>query len=477
MSQNHNKRFPEHGPDLLSEENQAVSPFSDTEVVQEENFPTQVNPVKEVEWICGSCDHENEAGTYTCSSCGGNLPILTLFRAQKIFHLQGMTIQVSWEIQQADEVILIPGDEPLPLSGTVEINSEVGDIYVLQASNKFGSRRFMTRAIALPPVLHSFTAVDKNIQLGYPVIFEWQVEHAQQIFIDGGVGEVSGQSYFEVPLKEPGFYTLTARNDAGEVSATIELKLPKPEISQFYAGAETIQLGMPITLYWEANNYEKLVLMPYELDITEKQNHDIYPDRTTDYYLLAKNGSGEVSKKLTLTLPPPVIRFFGSEDGISTEGSPVELTWVVENAHSVIMNHGIGKLPVNGQVEVIPNQAYTDYKIEVIGYSGKARASFRVTRFPIPLEEQLLALEAPDPFDVFENQKRLPQRVPNMAQMKRERQEEEEIAKDNKYKIWRAQQMMLTNEMMQMEKSSIRKEFQKIMSRFKSKKGSNENKS
>jgi len=430
-------------------------------------------PMKAAPWTCKSCGHDNGAEARACVSCGGALPSIKEFKAQRIFLTVDQMIRLSWEVEGAESLTLLPGDEWLPDKGTFEISAEVGDIYVLIAANAYGEKRIMTRARALPPQIKAFKAVDTRIQLGYPVIFQWQVEHAHELHISG-VGEVSGQSYAEAELRKPGTYTLTARNESSEISRSIELTLPKPEILDFYAGSYTIQLDIPITLYWEAHNYEKLILMPYGLDVTDKTSHDVYPDRSTDYYLVAENASGKVHQKVSLELPPPRITYFGAEDGVSTEGSPVELTWIVENAYRVAMNQGVGEVPINGSINVAPEKAYTDYEIIAVGHSGVERARFRVTRFPIPLEEQLLTLEAPEPFE-FDFPALLPpkKQMMAMALRKDEKTEEEKIAEQSEFQIWRAQQMMLTDEMMRMEKASIRKEVQKIISRFKKKRGQN----
>lgn len=432
----------------------------------------QSHPMKSTPWTCGSCGHANKAEDLECFSCDGKLPVVSLFKAQRVYLMDMQRIELSWEVHEADEILLVPGNQPLPAKGTFEVSAEVGDLYVLHVKNVYGSRRLMTRARALPPQILDFTCVDNKIQLGYPVIFEWGIEHTERLFISD-VGEVTGQSYAEVDIRKPGKYTLTAKNESGQTSRTIELFLPKPEINSFYPITKTIELGMPITLYWEAHNFESLTLMPYGLDVTEKTGHDVYPDRTTDYYLIAKNLSGDVRKKITLVLPPPKIAYFGAEDGISTEGSPVELRWQIDNAYKATMNHGIGEVPLNGTIEVRPEKAYTDYEIIAIGHSGVEKSSFRVTRFPIPLEDQLLVMDTPDPYELTLELPPPTKQLMVMPQRKNENlTEEEEIAREQDFQVWRAKQMMLTEELMRMEKASIRTEFKKIVARLKKKKTS-----
>ncbi|MCI4670803.1 MAG: zinc finger Ran-binding domain-containing protein [Bacteroidia bacterium] len=471
MSQNLNTNDQSFSPEVQGEEALSFGPTL-AESKGYQGNKAKSHPMKSTPWTCGSCGHTNKAEDLECHSCGGKLPVVSLFKAQRVYLVDIQRIELSWEVHEADEVMLVPGNEYLPAKGTFEVSAEVGDLYVLMAKNQYGTRRLMTRARALPPQIHSFTCIDDKIQLGYPVIFQWDVEHCESLFISE-VGEVTGRGYAEVEIRKPGIYTLTAKNESGEVSKNLELFLPQPEVSSFYAASETVELGMPITLFWEAHNYESLRLMPYGLDVTEKTSHDVYPDRTTDFYLLAKNLSGDVMRKVTLRLPPPRISYFGSEDGISTEGSPVELRWQVENAFKVTMNQGIGEVPVNGTIEVRPEKAYTDYEIIAIGHSGVEKSSFRVTRFPIPLEEQMFLLDTPDPYELTLQLPPPNKQLMPMPQRKNENPTtEEEIAKEQDYQVWRAQQMMLTDDLMRMEKASIRTEFKKIIARLKKKKTS-----
>ncbi|MEL6134155.1 MAG: hypothetical protein AAFR59_12400 [Bacteroidota bacterium] len=225
--------------------------------------------------------------------------------------------------------------------------------------------------------------------------------------------------------------------------------------------------------------------MPDEIDVTDYNQIDLLPEKTTTYTLVGKNRAGEVRKSIKLTLPPPRINHFGSDHAVSTEGSPVELSWDVENAYRVYISHDVGEVEVNGSTKVRPNQAYTDYILTAEGHSGVVQASFKVTRFPVPLEESLFVLESPEPELLLmkQNESQMSKPLPEKNIQKQTEPKPEpkvraeqsapspESLEEDNFHIWRAQQMMLTEEMMQMEKASLRKEIKQIIKKVRNKLG------
>jgi hypothetical protein len=196
---------------------------------------------------------------------------------------------------------------------------------------------------------------------------------------------VSGRSFIEAYLHEPGPYRLTATNAHGAITATVELRLPLPAIESFFAGGYTIKAGVPVSLFWEVQDATELVLEPHHEPVHDLTRIEVLPDRTTTYELVARNSSGEVRRSLTLTLPAPDILSFEG-DSVSTEGEPIRLEWMVENAYRVTIEPGIGVVEAQGSLRVRPPAPFTKYQLCAEGHSGTTYASFEVVRFPIPIE-------------------------------------------------------------------------------------------
>lgn len=333
---------------------------------------------------------------------------------------------------------------------------------------------------ARAPRIRYFHSAEDIIFLGYPTIFSWEVEYADRVEISHGVGDVTGRSFTEAYVTEPGVYYLTATNAHGSVTATIELALPAPEIQSFFASGYTIREGLPISLLWEVSNAEELILEPHHEPVTDLKRIEVVPDKTTTYELVARNASGEARRSLTLTLPPPVVASFEG-DSVSTEGEPIELRWHIEHAFRVTLSPGIGEVSPSGSIRVRPPAPFTTYELLAEGHSGTASATFEVVRFPIPIEYQDLDTElhtlltmphqTPEEFAPEKIEEALPvspvespEEEPISVQSPTEANEP--LVTDNPA-ILRVQQMDLPPDLLRMEKAHVRIELRNALRKIK----------
>ena len=78
-----------------------------------------------------------------------------------------------------------------------------------------------------PPVISSFTASSRTIELGDEVRLSWDVENADTLRISPDVGTVTGSSVVVEP-DETTTYTLTATNDDGSDQASVRVRVQEP---------------------------------------------------------------------------------------------------------------------------------------------------------------------------------------------------------------------------------------------------------
>lgn len=434
------------------------------------NKGTIVPSLKSLQWECGHCGHGNWKEAQTCKSCGAALPNVQLFEASTDEITLGEPIRLRWLVEDAIKVQVLPDEEIATPSGEMDVYPQATTEYLLIAENQTGRTEQRLTLTLSAPRISQFAATEDIIQVDYPCIFHWEVENGAELSIDRGVGNVSGRSFAEVLLEEPGIYTLTAKNASGEDHAQIELSLPLPEIGIFYAGSEIIKLDQASWLHWEVNNATEITLLPDGQDVSGLTKIELYPDRSTEYRLQAKNHSGMVEAKVQLTLPPPVIKEFSTSSPISTEGEPVILSWKVENAHRVEILPDIGAVEPEGFHKVRPQKAYTELRLCAYGHSGQSEQEVMITLFPLPLEEAMIS-GSDDTLFVMENQDQQIEHVNPEAAI---RALEKNLTVENdllveELEIQRAKEMELTDEMLAMQKPSIRRELKAIIKRFKAK--------
>lgn len=74
-----------------------------------------------------------------------------------------------------------------------------------------------------PPQILAFAAEPKEVEQGRPVELRWQVVGATKLFIDQGVGEVTGLHHRTVYPMQVGTYTLLAFGPGGQATAKVEV--------------------------------------------------------------------------------------------------------------------------------------------------------------------------------------------------------------------------------------------------------------
>ncbi len=337
--------------------------------------------------VCHACGISAPNIGERCSECDSILPEITQLKTELVKAGKSHHIKVSWKVLHSDEISLNSQYHHLDAEGELVIDPKGQGLYTIELNAYQGSGQATHQvqvALRLPAIL-GFQTDDSTISLDYPTIFSWNVQDAEFLEIDRGIGEVTGLSFLEKQLREPGKYLLTASNSLGSVQAQVELALPLPQIHNFFSSSYAIKLGLSNTLFWETSDAEELWLEPGHVDVKDHNRWEVEPDQTTTYELIAKNASGQTQQSLGLTLPPPQILYFGGDE-ISTEGEKVYLEWDVQNAHTVLLSHDIGEVPPCGEMNFRPREPYTHLKLTATGHSGTAYAEFTVVRFPIPLE-------------------------------------------------------------------------------------------
>jgi Glucodextranase, domain B len=113
---------------------------------------------------------------------------------------------------------------------------------------------------------------------------------------------------------------------------------------------------------------------------------EITPGGTKTYTIIADSPAGTAIKTVTVTvnLPtvPPTINMSANPETIIF-GHSASLIWNSTHAYSCSIEPGIGKVGLNGSINVSPDST-TTYTITASGYAGTATSSATVTVIPLP---------------------------------------------------------------------------------------------
>jgi hypothetical protein len=168
--------------------------------------------------------------------------------------------------------------------------------------------------VAFVPKIVQFDATPSVIKPGEVSYLRWSVTDADSVSINNGIGTVALSGQMPVSPGSTTFYTLTAKNLAGENSAgtqiivqgTSESTTPTttvtpPAIVYFYADRLTITTGQSVTLSWQVLGATQVTVTPIG-PVIAQDRITVQPSATTTYALTATNTSGTASASITVAV-------------------------------------------------------------------------------------------------------------------------------------------------------------------------------
>ena len=243
---------------------------------------------------------------------------------------------------------------------------------------------------AATPVILSFEATPANILTGGAATLMWDVQGANAVSIDQGVGSVALKGSRTVSPSSTVTFTLTASNSYGSVTASTQVvvagstSLPVvqtpafnlPLVTVFAAQPANIIPGWACALKWEVQNASEVSIEPGIGPVQVIGSKSVNPNFTTNYKLTATNSQGSILATTTLTVSSvpasrdtPVITSFTANPYVIKKGDSSILTWHTLNASSATMDRDIGTVSADGVRQVSPD-ATTTYTLLVTSPDG-----------------------------------------------------------------------------------------------------------
>jgi hypothetical protein len=226
-----------------------------------------------------------------------------------------------------------------------------------------------------------FQASPDRIRMGEQSTIDWQVLNADSVTITE-IGSVPGNGTRAVSPARTTQYRLTARNAAGEATATTTVvveELPPAQFTTCTVSPMNILAGESATISWASANADQVTISPGG-SVGLSGTQVVTPTQTTTYTLTATNARGPVTCTVTVQVTqgaaPRVISFTANPTTI-TAGQSSTLSWNVENADSVEIS-GIGTVQPTGTQSVSP-AATTTYTLTARNRFGSVTATAPVT--------------------------------------------------------------------------------------------------
>lgn len=167
----------------------------------------------------------------------GYLPDIIQFEVDRTILIDSTPAIVTWTVSNATKVLL--NNEIVEPTGTKEFHSNDLIEIVLIAENDLGQttpRKLTIDIDRTPPIIHSFFINEQFAIKGSPIKLSWNVEGANTLSIDNGVGSVTGLTEKITSLGSNGVYKLSAKNYFGieSISETAVTIFPTPIIENIF---------------------------------------------------------------------------------------------------------------------------------------------------------------------------------------------------------------------------------------------------
>jgi hypothetical protein len=228
-----------------------------------------------------------------------------------------------------------------------------------------------------------FQASPDRIRAGQQSTIDWQVLNADSVTISPEIGNVPGNGTRNVSPRTTTQYRLTARNSAGEVSATATVVVEEEPPASFTACSVSpmnIMSGESATITYAAANADTVSISGGIGNVPTSGSRVVSPTATTTYTLTANNPRGPVTCSVTVQVTqgtaPRVLSFTASPTTINS-GNASTLAWSVENAQSVTIT-SLGTVEPTGSQQVRPTTT-TVYTLTATNPTGSVTATATVT--------------------------------------------------------------------------------------------------
>jgi hypothetical protein len=218
---------------------------------------------------------------------------------------------VSWQVRNATAVVI--NNTLVGLEGTMPFHSLKPHTICIKAKN--GTNKSVEQKLTIDidrtlPVIQYYKSDKDFVIKNYPVTLSWGVTGARKIYIDNGIGDVSGRSSVITTLTGNGVYKLIAENFFGfksESNIVITI-FPRPVIEGLFIPepqfkSESISLDVPAFNLQMIIDSKIQVAQPVFTDViefarlTELTTRILFMENATTSILFSNNIFKQLMKK------------------------------------------------------------------------------------------------------------------------------------------------------------------------------------
>ena len=282
------------------------------------------------------------------------------------------------------------GDDESGAGAVASHTYAVGGSYdvTLTVTDGLGAEDDTTRTVVVvpSPVIDSFWAVPDTITRGDTARLMWEIEGADSVFLDPGIGNVTDSTSLGVTPDTTTTYTLAATLAGETVTVEAEVTVvPRPEVS-ITASRTQITLGDDVTLTWRARNTTRGTLLGAPFEGETSGDTTVTPGLgQTTYEITGRNAAGTtVTDEVRVTATRPDPPDFWADPDIITRGDASTLRWTAHSSWTLSIDQGIGSLGAGSGSRPVRPTTTTTYTLTATLAGETVTVEAEVTVVPRP---------------------------------------------------------------------------------------------
>ncbi len=304
--------------------------------------------------------------------------------------LRGDPCVLVWTSQNTASVSIDHGIGEVGLSGTIMVHPQSPTTYTITATSLCGvASQSVTVMVNHPPTV-GIAAVPGSIVAGQTSQLSWTSANAATTTIDQGIGSVTPNGSLNISPTTTTTYTITATGPGGTTTASATVLVLQPPHVSISAQPRIIIEGETSTLTWSSEHADSALLNNGIGPVLINDSMTISPADTTTYTISVQGPGGTATASAVVAvLHKPTVTITASPNPIN-RGETATLTWNSTNADLASIDQGIGKVALNGSLEV-DNLESTTFTITATGQGGSATASVTVNVLEPPAPRKTYA--------------------------------------------------------------------------------------
>jgi hypothetical protein len=248
---------------------------------------------------------------------------------------RGESSNIIWNYTYADEINIEDVGTYHSLTGSQSVSPTESTVYnVLIKSGDKSKTEKLSLTVIQPDQNIAFSADSYRIGYGASTNLNWNVNNAQSVFIDNGVGSQALSGLHKVTPLTNTTYTLTAKGFTGinDKSQSVDIVVvPDATINSFSVDKETITVGDTSTFSWNVSNAESLTLNGESVNKTTGTKPILFSTTGSFPYILKTTSlSGTVANSESKTVNVynvPFIASLTANPMVIDAGQPVTLSF------------------------------------------------------------------------------------------------------------------------------------------------------